>query len=134
MRWYADAPWRRSRQVLADVLVLVWLVAWVLVGSEMASAAHDAPDRLTASAVMDRAQRIRMPADSLIDPRQNVKAQCCVPARQSRQKARKLVVGLAAKSFGDVAAHRAECVFRLPTQLPIGLPSWPGREPERLGA
>ncbi len=31
MRWYADAPWRRSRQVLADVLVLVWVVAWVLV-------------------------------------------------------------------------------------------------------
>jgi hypothetical protein len=32
MRWYADAPVRRSRQVLADVLVLVWVVGWVLVG------------------------------------------------------------------------------------------------------
>lgn len=32
MRWYADTPWRRSRQVLADVLVLGWVVAWVLVG------------------------------------------------------------------------------------------------------
>lgn len=32
MRWYADAPGRRARQVLADALVLVWVVVWVLVG------------------------------------------------------------------------------------------------------
>ncbi|WP_298749192.1 hypothetical protein [uncultured Serinicoccus sp.] len=32
MRWYADAPARRSRQVVADLLVLGWVVAWVLVG------------------------------------------------------------------------------------------------------
>ncbi|GAA4886346.1 hypothetical protein GCM10025788_28670 [Serinicoccus chungangensis] len=32
MRWYADAPARRSRQVLADLLVLGWVVLWVLVG------------------------------------------------------------------------------------------------------
>lgn len=32
MRWYADAPARRTRQVLADLLVLGWVVAWVLVG------------------------------------------------------------------------------------------------------
>lgn len=32
MRWYADAPWRRSRQILADALVLLWVVVWVLVG------------------------------------------------------------------------------------------------------
>lgn len=32
MRWYADAPARRSRQILADALVLAWVVAWVLVG------------------------------------------------------------------------------------------------------
>lgn len=32
MRWYADAPGRRSRQILADVLVLAWVVLWVLVG------------------------------------------------------------------------------------------------------
>lgn len=32
MRWYADAPARRSRQVTADLLVLGWVVAWVLVG------------------------------------------------------------------------------------------------------
>lgn len=31
MRWYADAPSRRSRQVLADVLVLAWVAGWVLV-------------------------------------------------------------------------------------------------------
>ncbi|WP_143554116.1 hypothetical protein [Serinicoccus sp. CUA-874] len=32
MRWYADAPARRSRQVTADLLVLAWVVLWVLVG------------------------------------------------------------------------------------------------------
>lgn len=32
MRWYADAPLRRSRQVAADLFVLGWVIAWVLVG------------------------------------------------------------------------------------------------------
>lgn len=32
MRWYASSPGRRTRQVLADVAVLAWVVAWVLVG------------------------------------------------------------------------------------------------------
>lgn len=32
MRWYADAPARRTRQVLADLSVLVWVVLWMLVG------------------------------------------------------------------------------------------------------
>lgn len=32
MRWYADTSWRRSRQVIADLSVLAWVVAWVLVG------------------------------------------------------------------------------------------------------
>jgi hypothetical protein len=32
MRWYADAPSRRTRQVVADLAVLTWVVAWVLVG------------------------------------------------------------------------------------------------------
>lgn len=32
MRWYADTPARRSRQVLADLAVLAWVVLWVVVG------------------------------------------------------------------------------------------------------
>lgn len=32
MRWYADAPAVRTRQVLADLLVVGWVVAWVGVG------------------------------------------------------------------------------------------------------
>jgi hypothetical protein len=32
MKLYADAPVRRTRQLLADVLFLLWLVAWVWVG------------------------------------------------------------------------------------------------------
>lgn len=32
MRWYADAPLRRSRQVAADLFVLGWVVLWVVVG------------------------------------------------------------------------------------------------------
>lgn len=32
MRWYADTPLRRTRQVLADVLVLTWVLLWLVVG------------------------------------------------------------------------------------------------------
>lgn len=32
MRWYADAPARRARQVAADLFTLGWVIAWVLVG------------------------------------------------------------------------------------------------------
>ena len=59
MRWYADAPWRRSRQVLADVLVLLWVVAWVLVGRwvfalVMTLAAPAAPLREAGTSLRDR--------------------------------------------------------------------------------
>lgn len=32
MRWYASTPARRTRQIVADALVLGWVIAWVLVG------------------------------------------------------------------------------------------------------
>ena len=32
MRWYADAPLRRTRQVTADLAVLLWVLVWVVVG------------------------------------------------------------------------------------------------------
>lgn len=32
MRWYAETPLRRTRQVLGDLAVLAWVAAWVLVG------------------------------------------------------------------------------------------------------
>lgn len=32
MRLYADAPARRARQVAADLFVLAWAVAWILLG------------------------------------------------------------------------------------------------------
>lgn len=32
MRWYADAPLRRTRQIAGDLFVLAWVVAWVVVG------------------------------------------------------------------------------------------------------
>lgn len=32
MRWYAETPIRRSRQVLGDLLALTWVVLWVLLG------------------------------------------------------------------------------------------------------
>lgn len=32
MRWYAETPARRTRQLLGDLLLLGWVVAWVLVG------------------------------------------------------------------------------------------------------
>lgn len=32
MQWYAETPVRRSRQVIGDLLVLGWVIAWVLIG------------------------------------------------------------------------------------------------------
>lgn len=42
LRWYADAPARRSRQLTGDVLVLLWCLVWVAVGV----AAHQAVSSL----------------------------------------------------------------------------------------
>jgi hypothetical protein len=32
MKLYADAPVRRSRQLLADLLFLLWILGWLVVG------------------------------------------------------------------------------------------------------
>ena len=32
MKLYADAPVRRTRQLLADLLFLLWILGWVVVG------------------------------------------------------------------------------------------------------
>lgn len=44
MTLYAQTPWRRTRQVLGDVLVLGWVVLWVRIGQ----AVHDVVGRLAA--------------------------------------------------------------------------------------
>jgi hypothetical protein len=59
MRWYADAPGRRTRQVLVDLLVLAWVVLWVLVarwvhGLVMTLAAPAAPLRDAGTSLHDR--------------------------------------------------------------------------------
>ncbi len=46
MKLYADAPVRRTRQVLSDVLMLLWLGLWVYAGRQV----HDFVDRLRAPA------------------------------------------------------------------------------------
>lgn len=42
MKIYADTPVRRTTQLLADVLFLVWLVAWIWIGHTV----HDGTERL----------------------------------------------------------------------------------------
>ena len=44
MQLYADQPARRTRQILGDVLVVLWVIAWVAVGL----AVHDAVAQLAA--------------------------------------------------------------------------------------
>lgn len=44
MKLYADAPARRARQLVADLLVLLWVLAWVQVGR----AVHDTTMALAA--------------------------------------------------------------------------------------
>jgi hypothetical protein len=57
MKLYADAPVRRSRQFLADVLFLLWLVAWVWVGhvvqhgtAQLAGVGHQTEESATSLA------------------------------------------------------------------------------------
>ncbi|HKJ11766.1 MAG TPA: hypothetical protein VJ976_05190 [Ornithinimicrobium sp.] len=50
MYWYAQTPARRGRQVLADVLVAVWVVGWLLA----ARAVHTAVSALAAPAASMR--------------------------------------------------------------------------------
>ena len=42
MSWYAESPALRSRQLLLDAAVLVWVLLWLRVGA----AVHGAVDRL----------------------------------------------------------------------------------------
>ncbi|GAB3871280.1 hypothetical protein [Terrabacter terrigena] len=49
MKLYADSPARRTRQILADVLMLLWVGAWVYAGRQ----------------VHDTVQGLRAPADSI---------------------------------------------------------------------
>ena len=51
MKWYADRPSRFLRQVLADVVVLAWVGAWIWLGVQ----------------VHDTIQRLRAPGDKLVD-------------------------------------------------------------------
>lgn len=63
MRWYADSPLRRSRQVLADLAVLGWVVAWLFVGRGVFSlvtklAAPAAPLRAAGTTLRDRMNEV----------------------------------------------------------------------------
>jgi len=57
MKLYADTPARRTRQILSDVLVLLWIGLWVYAGRQV----HDTVDRL------------RAPADSISAAGQSVR-------------------------------------------------------------
>src|SRR3954471_211361 len=46
MKLYADTPARRTRQILSDVFVLLWIGVWVYAGRQV----HDPRDRLRARA------------------------------------------------------------------------------------
>ena len=61
MKLFADTPVRRTLQVVADLLFVVWLVLWVWIGM----AVHDgteqlaAPARQTDSAATSMAEQLR---------------------------------------------------------------------------
>lgn len=80
MTLYADRPARRIRQVLADLLVVVWVVAWVAIGREIhdrsrtqgqgASQLEKAGDDVRTS-MSDAGQRLRkvpLVGDTLQEP------------------------------------------------------------------
>jgi hypothetical protein len=69
MKLYADSPARATRQVLADILFLLWLVLWVTAGN----AVHDAtlelagPGRQTEESATSLAESMEDAGDALDD-------------------------------------------------------------------
>lgn len=69
MKLYADSPVRASRQALADVLFLLWLLLWVVAGN----AVHDAtmelagPGRQTEQSAASLSESMRDAGDALGD-------------------------------------------------------------------
>ncbi|MFL6002145.1 MAG: hypothetical protein ACJ72P_04980 [Nocardioides sp.] len=69
MKLYADTPARATRQVLADVLFLLWLLMWVMAGN----AVHDAtlelagPGRQTQDSATSLAESMQDAGDALDD-------------------------------------------------------------------
>ncbi|WP_336923167.1 hypothetical protein [Aquipuribacter sp. SD81] len=60
LRWYADVPAVRARQVVADVLVACWCLAWVAVGVAVHGAVSSlvAPTRSVAGSAADAAEQL----------------------------------------------------------------------------
>jgi hypothetical protein len=69
MKLYADSPVRATRQVVADVLFLLWMLVWVMAGN----AVHDAtmelagPGQLTADSATSLSESMQDAADALDD-------------------------------------------------------------------
>lgn len=65
--WYAELPGRRSRQVLADVLVALWCAAWLWVGVAVhgAVSALVAPTRSLADGAGSTAEQLRAGGDQV---------------------------------------------------------------------
>ncbi|MGH3336523.1 MAG: hypothetical protein ACRDOZ_11930, partial [Nocardioides sp.] len=69
MKLYADTPARATRQIIADVLFLLWLAFWVVAGN----AVHDAtmelaePGRQTAESATSLSESMQDAGDALDD-------------------------------------------------------------------
>lgn len=80
MHWYAETPVRRTRQIVGDLLVLLWVVLWVLLGrwtfslvrllaapaDPLRSAGGTVQDRLTE--VAERVGEVPLVGDQLTSP------------------------------------------------------------------
>ena len=69
MKLYADTPARATRQVLADVLFLLWLLVWVMAGNAVHDATLElaAPGRLTQESATSLAESMQDAGDALDD-------------------------------------------------------------------
>ena len=67
MKLYADTPARRTRQVVADLLFVLWLVGWVWVGHAVHDVTLDlaGPGRQTESAALSLADNLAGARDQL---------------------------------------------------------------------
>lgn len=85
MKLYADTPARRTRQLLADVLVLLWIGGWVWLGRQ----------------VHDTVALLRAPADSISTAGQTVQGSLTGAGEQAGQLP---LVGDSLKDWLDQAA------------------------------
>lgn len=115
MRLYADTPLRRTRQLVADLLVVCWLAAALVVGSSVGLAVYRIGDRLAQTGRQTDAtvRQLRTSADSVAGI-PLVGSQIATPLRSLGTSLGSLGAGLGGDS---TSLHRAGVAYGIASAL-----------------